>query len=119
MAKDYCHIIEGEQFKLISSSCVELVRTLAGKIPQSGIRYIADETVVLSSNSAHDILDCIRNQAWAHGKNPSRVKKGHRVIVVPNKEKCEQYGNAAVGVTFVARKDVYFDGQNQFVWASE
>ena len=119
MGKEYCHIIEGEQFKLISSDCVELVRNLAGKIPQSGIRYINDTTVVLSSNTVHDVLDCVRNQGWAHSKNPSRVKKGHKVYIVPNQAACDIYGKAAIGVSFIASQDVYHDSNNQFVWASE
>ena len=96
--KEYNHIVLGKDFTIMDSSCVSLVKKLAGKIPQSGIRYIdGEEAVLLQSSSAHDILDCVRNQAWAHSSNPSRVRKGWTVYVVPNNSVQEKYGIGEIG----------------------
>jgi hypothetical protein len=116
---DYNHIVLGRDFRLMDAECVNLVKKLAGKIPQSGIRYIDDNTILLQSHSVHDVLDTVRNGAWAHSTNPSRVKKGFRVYIVPNNKTQELYGSAAVGVSFTADADVYKDINNEFVWASE
>ena len=116
---DYNHIVLGRDFRIMDAECVKLVKKLAGKIPQSGMRYIDDTTILLQSNSAHDILDTVRNGAWAHSTNPSRVKKGFQVYIVPNNKTQELYGTAAVGVAFTADADVYKDINNEFVWASE
>ena len=116
---DYNHIVLGRDFRMIDAECVKLVKKLAGKIPQSGMRYIDDNTILLQSNSVHDILDTVRNGAWAHSTNPSRVKKDFQVYIVPNNKTQELYGAAAVGVSFIADADVYKDINNEFVWASE
>ena len=115
---EYNHIILGREFRMMDAECVSLAKKLAGVIPQSGIRYIDEETILLQSNSVHDILDTVRNGAWAHGRNPSRVKKGFKVYIVPSKPLQELYGAAAIGVSFIADADVYKDINNEFVWAS-
>jgi hypothetical protein len=116
---DYNHIVLGRDFRIMDAECVKLVKKLAGNIPQHGMRYIDDTTILLQSNSAHDILDTVRNGAWAHSTNPSRVKKGFQVYIVPDNKTQDLYGTAAVGVAFTADADVYKDINNEFVWASE
>ena len=118
--KEYNHIVLGEAFSVIDSSSVELVKKLAGQVPPNGIRYVdGEDAVLLQSSSAHDILDCIRNQAWAHSSNPSRVRKGWTVYIVPSNPVQSLYMNGAIGVKFTAAADVYTDINNEFVWASE
>ena len=116
---DYNHIVLGRDFRIMDAECVKLVKKLAGQVSQNGMRYIDDNTILLQSNSVHDILDTVRNKAWAHSLNPSRVKKDFQVYVVPNNKTQELYGEAAVGVSFIADADVYKDINNEFVWATE
>jgi hypothetical protein len=116
---EYNYIVLGRDFRIMDAECVNLVKKLAGNISQNGIRYLDETTVLLQSHSAHDILDTVRNSGWAHSFNPSRVKKGFQVYVVPNNKIQELYGIAALGVSFVADADVYKDVDNKFVWASE
>ena len=117
----YLHVVRGKKgtFKVLDSDTVKIVKQLAGKIPQSGIRYIDDKSVLLQSSSVHDVLDSVKNGGWAHSTNPSRVTKGFKVYIVPNNSLQEKYDAGAIGVSFVAEEDVYEDVNNTFQWASE
>ena len=117
--KKYNHVIKGTNFHIHDNKSVKIIKKAAGKIPQSGIRYLDNETVILQSNSVHDILDAVKNKGWAHSSNPSRVKSGMTVIVVPNLANENLYGDGAVGLQFTATSDSYKDINNEFEWASE
>jgi len=120
MSKHYLHVIKGkkESFKILDSETVKIVKQLSGQVPPNGIRYINDDTVLLQSNSVHDILDSIKNNGWAHSTNPSRVSKGFKVYIVPSNPVQAEYGMGAIGISFIADQDVYEDTSEEMKWAS-
>ena len=115
----YLHVIPGKDFHILDNESVKIAKKASGKIPQHGIRYVDDETIVLQSNNPHDVLDAVRNGGWAHSTNPSRVKSGWTIIIVPSDPVEGLYGKGAIGVKFTATEDVFEDKNNSFVWASE
>jgi len=116
--KGYNFVVRGTKMSLIDNESVKLAKRAVGKIPQSGIRKFGNDAYVLQSNSAHDILDTIRNGGWAHSGS-ALIKKGMKVYIVPSNKVEEVYGSAALGVVFEAIEDMHKDVDNKFEWASE
>jgi hypothetical protein len=116
--KGYNFVVRGTNMSLIDNQTVKLVKRAVGKIPQNGIRKFGNDEYVLQSNSAHDVLDSIRNGGWAHSSSVL-IKKGMKVYIVPSNSVEAIYGSAAIGVVFEAVEDMYYDSTNEFVWASE
>lgn len=115
---DYNFVVRGKDFTIITNSVVKILKQAVGKIPQNGIRKFGDDAYILQSNSAHDILDCVRNGGWAHSTS-ALVKKGMKVYVLPSNPVENLYGNGAVGVEFTAIEDMHQDVNNEFTWSSE
>lgn len=116
--KGYNFVVRGTNMSLIDNQTVKLVKRAVGKIPQNGIRKFGNNEYVLQSNSAHDVLDCIRNGGWAHSSSVL-IKKGMKVYIVPSNPVEAIYGSAALGVVFEANEDMHKDVNNKFTWASE
>jgi hypothetical protein len=117
----YNAIIPGIKFQILDSKCVTLAKQLAGKMPQPGIRYIEEsKTVVLQSNNLFDILQAVKNGVWAHTSRPVKVESGWEVIIVPSNQIQEEYGVAAIGVSFTATGPAYIDNEEAkaLIWAS-
>lgn len=116
--KGYNFVVRGENISIIDNCSVKAIKAIAGKIPQSGIRKLGKDAYILQSNSAHDILDSVRNGGWAHSGS-ALVKKGMKVYILPSNKVEETYGSAALGCVFTAREDMHKDINNEFTWASE
>ena len=114
----YKFVVRGTNMSLIDNHTVKLVKRAVGKIPQHGIRKFGINEYVLQSNSAHDVLDAIRNGGWAHSSSVL-IKKGMKVYIVPSNPVEATYGSAAIGAVFEATEDMHKDVNNQFAWASE
>jgi len=101
--KLYLSVIHGNNFNIISAETVKLYKSLAGKVPQNGIRYIeSEQTVLLQSDTMGDILDTVKNGAWAHTVSAVQVQSGWKIVVVPSNKLQAEYKEAAIGVSFIA-----------------
>ena len=116
--KGYNFVVRGTKMSIIDNHTVKLVKRAVGKMPQSGIRKFGSNEYVLQSNSAHDVLDAIRNGGWAHSSSVL-IKKGMKVYIVPSNPVEATYGSAAIGAVFEATEDMHEDVNNEFEWASE
>lgn len=117
----YVAIIPGKDFKILDSDTVKLVKELCGKIPQNGMRYLNEDTgdIVLQSNNQHDILDSVKNNAWAHTVRPSKIKIGSKIYIVPSNPLQFEYGVGAIGISFTATGEAYKDNDPSLLWTSE
>ena len=65
-------------FEILSTETAGFFRGACGKIPQGGIRYPSDlmpNTVVFSSDNAHDLIDAMKNGYWDHTKSANQMKE--------------------------------------------
>ena len=119
----YLSIIPGKDFKILDSDTVKLVKELCGKIPQNGMTYLDKETgdIVLQSNNQHDILDCVKNEAWAHTMTPLKIKAGSKIYIIPSNSVQMEYGVGAIGVRYTATSEAYKDTKeaSELKWTSE
>lgn len=119
----YQYVLEGKNFQKMTFQEVEDLKAFHGsRNSPKGISYSKNNpnTVLLSSNSQHDILDCIEKQSlWEHSSKPVRVKPGDTVYVVPNAELQNKFGSAAVGVKFTLTKSAYKSKKNKIKWTSD
>jgi hypothetical protein len=118
--KNYIYAVKAVEgsITLLTANEVKLYKRIARNIGQNGIRYIDDTTVLLQSNSQHDILDCFKNGVWAHSQNPKQIQSGWAVIVVPNNTMQAKYGPGAIGVKLIAATPAEEVQANTFYWTS-
>ena len=117
---DYHSHIHGfeDSFKRLDSHTVRIIKRLIPK--GAGIRRLEDGTVVLRSHSLSDILDAVRFRKWSHTRMPHGIESGTKIIVIPNQEQCELYGDDFVfGIEFTASGPAYRESDVDEVWSSE
>jgi hypothetical protein len=113
-------IIPGKDFKVLDAETVTFVKRSVS-INRQGIGYLNLETgdVVLQSNNQHDILDCIKNNGWAHTQRPAKIKVGSKVYIVPSNPVQSEYGAGAIGVSYVATSEATKVDESDLTWTSE
>ena len=75
------------RFDMVCGETANLLKLACGNIGQNGIRYPdgMKDTIVFSSNNAHDLLDAMKKGYWDHSTRSARLQPGWTVYVVVNK----------------------------------
>ena len=113
--------IEIDNFQMLSSSEASILRSLTGKISQSGIRYPAGPNhniVVFSSNNAIDLMFALEHGFWDHSQSALHVDKGDTVYVITNEEVSNKLGTI-VGIKGIAVDKMYkLSSTSSTTWSS-
>ena len=118
MKTKYPFIIKGTQFERIDSLTVSTIKKIAGRISQNGIKYLHDDSVVLTSNNIGDILNIVKNGGWAHSINVKRIMPNvTKIFVVPNNS--VEKNNTSMGIVFIATTNAIQCQSTGMNWESE
>ena len=82
-------------FKMVCGDTADMLKLACGNIGQNGIRYPEGmpNTVVMSSNNPHDLIDAMTKGYWDHNNRPAQAKVGDRVFVIVNQSVAQQLGS--------------------------
>jgi len=91
----YNHRVEVKKFEMVCGETAHLLKLACGNIGQNGIRYPdgMENTIVFSSNNAHDLLDAMKKGYWDHSTRSVRLQPGWTVYVIVNKSQADELGS--------------------------
>ena len=83
------------RFDMVCGETANLLKLACGNIGQNGIRYPdgMENTIVFSSNNAHDLLDAMKKGYWDHSTRSVRLQPGWTVYVIVNKSQANELGS--------------------------
>jgi len=91
----YNHRVEVEKFEMVCGETANLLKLACGNIGQNGIRYPEgmEDTIVLSSNNAYDLIDAMKNGFWDHSTRSPHLQPGWTVYVIVNQAASKELGS--------------------------
>ena len=91
----YNYRVNTTRFNMVCGETANLLKLACGKIGQNGIRYPdgMEDTIVFSSNNAHDLIDAIKKGYWDHSTRSTRLQPGWTVYVIVNQNQAKELGS--------------------------
>ena len=106
-------------FKMVCGDTASMLKLACGNIGQNGIRYpeAMPNTVVMTSNDPHDLIDAMIKGYWDHSNRPAQLKVGDRLFVIVNQKVSEQLGSY-IAIEGVVTTEAYKVQDNDTSWSS-
>ena len=106
-------------FKMVCGDTANMLKLACGNIGQNGIRYPEGmpNTVVMTSNNAHDLIDAMIKGYWDHSNRPAQAKVGDRLFVIVNQKVSEEIGSY-IAIEGVATSEAYKVQEQDNNWTS-
>jgi len=91
----YNYRVNTTRFDMVCGETANLLKLACGNIGQNGLRYPdgMENTIVFSSNNAHDLLDAMKKGYWDHSNRSARLQPGWTVYVIINKTQADELGS--------------------------
>lgn len=106
-------------FKMVCGDTANMLKLACGNIGQNGIRYPEGmpNTVVMTSNNPHDLIDAMIKGYWDHSNRPAQAKVGDRLFVIVNQSVSEQLGSY-IAIEGVVTAEAYKVQEVDTTWTS-
>lgn len=106
-------------FKMVCGETANMLKLACGNIGQNGIRYPEGmpNTVVLSSNNPHDLIDAMIKGYWDHSERPAQAKVGDRLFVIVNQKVSNKIGSY-IAIEGVVTSEAYKVKELDTNWTS-